>query len=76
MELIVSCATPNAAHSPSVRFSLVPLRWMMGEINWRGGAGQRGAKTLSCPTALIVDDTSFDEDPSQAMRRELGRGDD
>lgn len=57
MELVVRVRSPNAAHSPSVKFSLVPLRWMAGEINWCGGAGQRGAKTLSCPTVLIVDDT-------------------
>lgn len=57
MELVVRVRSPNAAHSPPVRFSLVPLRWMVGESNWCGGVGRRGAKTLSCPTALIVDDT-------------------
>ena len=59
VECAVRVSSPKADHSPSVRFSLVPLRWMAGEINWWGLV----AKTLHCPTALIVDDTSFDEDP-------------
>lgn len=57
MELVVRVRSPKADNRPSVRFSLVPLQWMAGEINWWGLV----AKTLSCPTALMVDDTSFDE---------------
>lgn len=53
MEFAVRVCSPKADHSPSVRFSLVPLEWMAGEINWWGLV----AKTLSSARQrLMVDD--------------------